>query len=197
MSNVDLHLGVGHRGSPGQDGRPGVATPSSTPSSTEDPTGRVACETLLTTGLCVVAGEITTTAYVDIPKIAREVIKSHRLRQRALRLRRQHLRRHRLDRRAEPGHRPGRRHVRGGPRRQERRGPAQRPGRRRPGDDVRLRLRRDRRPHAAADLAGPPPGRAAGRGPQGRRRPVPAPRRQDPGHVRLRGRQAGRACAPC
>jgi S-adenosylmethionine synthetase len=41
----------------------------------EDPMGRVACETLLTTGLCVVAGEITTTAYVDIPKIAREVIK--------------------------------------------------------------------------------------------------------------------------
>ncbi len=41
----------------------------------EDPHGRVACETLLTTGLCVVAGEITTSAYVDIPKIAREVIK--------------------------------------------------------------------------------------------------------------------------
>jgi S-adenosylmethionine synthetase len=41
-----------------------------------DPAGRVACETLLTTGLCVVAGEITTTAYVDIPKLAREVIKS-------------------------------------------------------------------------------------------------------------------------
>ena len=41
-----------------------------------DPSGRVACETLLTTGLCVVAGEITTTAYVDIPKLAREVIKS-------------------------------------------------------------------------------------------------------------------------
>ncbi|HRB04851.1 MAG TPA: methionine adenosyltransferase, partial [Ilumatobacteraceae bacterium] len=36
--------------------------------------GRVACETLLTTGLCVVAGEITTSAYVDIPKLAREVI---------------------------------------------------------------------------------------------------------------------------
>ncbi len=42
---------------------------------TEDPHGRVACETLLTTGLCVVAGEITTNAYVDIPKIARETIK--------------------------------------------------------------------------------------------------------------------------
>ncbi len=41
----------------------------------EDPHGRVACETLLTTGLCVVAGEITTSAYVDIPKLAREVIK--------------------------------------------------------------------------------------------------------------------------
>jgi len=43
---------------------------------TEDPNGRVACETLLTTGLCVVAGEITTSAYVDIPKLARETIKS-------------------------------------------------------------------------------------------------------------------------
>jgi S-adenosylmethionine synthetase len=41
---------------------------------TEDPDGRVACETLLTTGLCVVAGEITTSAYVDIPRIARETI---------------------------------------------------------------------------------------------------------------------------
>jgi S-adenosylmethionine synthetase len=40
----------------------------------EDPMGRVACETLLTTGLVVVAGEITTTAYVEIPKIARETI---------------------------------------------------------------------------------------------------------------------------
>jgi len=41
---------------------------------TEDPHGRVACETMVTTGLCVIAGEITTTAYVDIPKIARETI---------------------------------------------------------------------------------------------------------------------------
>jgi S-adenosylmethionine synthetase len=40
-----------------------------------DPSARVACETLLTTGLCVVAGEITTSAYVDIPRIARETIK--------------------------------------------------------------------------------------------------------------------------
>ena len=41
-----------------------------------DPTGRVACETLVTTGLCIVSGEITTTAVLDIPKIAREVIAS-------------------------------------------------------------------------------------------------------------------------
>ena len=40
----------------------------------EDPNGRVACETLLTTGLIVVAGEITTSAYVEIPKIARETV---------------------------------------------------------------------------------------------------------------------------
>jgi S-adenosylmethionine synthetase len=41
---------------------------------TEDPMGRVACETLLTTGLVVVAGEITTTAYIEIPKLVRDVI---------------------------------------------------------------------------------------------------------------------------
>ncbi len=40
----------------------------------EDPQGRVACETLLTTGLVVVAGEITTSAYVDIPKIVRSTV---------------------------------------------------------------------------------------------------------------------------
>src|SRR5881409_1239351 len=41
----------------------------------QDPTGRVACESLLTTGLVVVAGEITTSCYVDIPKVARDTIK--------------------------------------------------------------------------------------------------------------------------
>src|ERR1700716_49919 len=43
----------------------------------EDPTGRVACETLVNTGLIVVSGEITTDTYVDIPKIARETV--HRI----------------------------------------------------------------------------------------------------------------------
>ncbi len=41
---------------------------------TEDPEARVACETMITTGLCVVAGEVSTTAYVEIPKIARDTI---------------------------------------------------------------------------------------------------------------------------
>ena len=40
----------------------------------EDPHGRVACETLLTTGLVVVAGEITTKAYVDIPRLVRSTV---------------------------------------------------------------------------------------------------------------------------
>ncbi len=39
-----------------------------------DPQGRVACETLVTTGLVVVAGEITTSTYVDIPKLVRNKI---------------------------------------------------------------------------------------------------------------------------
>jgi S-adenosylmethionine synthetase len=41
----------------------------------QDPTGRVACEVLVTTGLCIVAGEITTTAQIDIPRIARDTIR--------------------------------------------------------------------------------------------------------------------------
>jgi S-adenosylmethionine synthetase len=41
----------------------------------DDPAGRVACETLVNTGLVVVSGEISTTTYVDVPKIARETIK--------------------------------------------------------------------------------------------------------------------------
>jgi len=41
----------------------------------EDPTSRVACETLVTTGLAFIAGEITTKAYADLPAIVRETIK--------------------------------------------------------------------------------------------------------------------------
>jgi len=41
----------------------------------KDPNGRVACETLVTTGLAVVAGEITTSCYVEIPQVVRETIR--------------------------------------------------------------------------------------------------------------------------
>ncbi|MGH9214940.1 MAG: methionine adenosyltransferase [Acidimicrobiales bacterium] len=41
----------------------------------QDPVARVACETMVTTGLAIVAGEITTDAYVEIPNIVRETIK--------------------------------------------------------------------------------------------------------------------------
>jgi S-adenosylmethionine synthetase len=40
----------------------------------DDPKGRVACEVLVTTGICVVSGEITTNTYVDVPRLARNVI---------------------------------------------------------------------------------------------------------------------------
>jgi len=40
----------------------------------QDPKARVACEVLVTTGICVVSGEITTTAHIDVPSIARKTI---------------------------------------------------------------------------------------------------------------------------
>jgi len=40
----------------------------------DDPEGRVACETLLTTGLVIVSGEITTKTYVDVPRVVRETV---------------------------------------------------------------------------------------------------------------------------
>jgi S-adenosylmethionine synthetase len=41
----------------------------------QDPTARVACETLVTTGMAIIAGEITTTAWVDMPEVVRQTIK--------------------------------------------------------------------------------------------------------------------------
>ena len=43
----------------------------------EDPLGRVACETVATTGLIIIVGEITTSCYVDIPKIVRNLSLIH------------------------------------------------------------------------------------------------------------------------
>ncbi len=52
----------------------------------KDPNGRVACETTASTGLVHIMGEITTSCYVDIAKIAREVIRDIGLRPRQVRL---------------------------------------------------------------------------------------------------------------
>jgi S-adenosylmethionine synthetase len=108
----------------------------------EDPTARVACETLSPPAWCVVAGEITTSAYVDIPKIARETINgigydngnTASTATRVASSPRSTSRAPTSRRASTPPSRPA--PVQG------RRGPQQ-PGRRRPGHDVRLRLRRD------------------------------------------------------
>jgi S-adenosylmethionine synthetase len=42
---------------------------------TQDRTARVACETLVTTGMCLIAGEITTTAWVDMPQVVRDTVR--------------------------------------------------------------------------------------------------------------------------
>ncbi len=104
----------------------------------EDPMSRVACETMVTTGIAFIAGEITTKAYADLPTIVRETIKARRLHARQVRLRLRDLRGDLGHPRAVARHRDGRR-----PRR-----------RRRPGPDVRLRLPRDAGADAAADHAG-------------------------------------------
>ena len=76
---------------------------------TDDPLGRVACETLVTTGLVLVAGEITTSATLDVPQLVRGVVREIGYTSSRVRLRRRHLRRQRGARQAVARHRPGRR----------------------------------------------------------------------------------------
>ena len=63
-----------------------------------DPAGRVACETLVTTGMAVVAGEITTKTYVHIPDLVRETVEAIGYTDATLRHGRPHLRGAHLDR---------------------------------------------------------------------------------------------------
>ena len=120
----------------------------------EDPYGRVACETLVNTGLVVVSGEISTTANLDIQEIARETIRKIGYVDGDLGFSADSARGPQRDRQAVAGHRagrrPGRRDARdvGRPRPRRTAGRARRGcdrRRGRPGDDVRLRDQRDAR----------------------------------------------------
>ena len=71
----------------------------------DDPNARVACETLVTTGLACVAGEITTNTYVHVPDIVRDTIHDIGYTDAGYRLRLPHLRGAQHDRPAVAGHR--------------------------------------------------------------------------------------------
>ena len=105
----------------------------------DDPTGRVACETLVNTGLVVVSGEISTETYVDIQEVARETIRGIGYIDADLGLLGRFVRRAQRDRQAVAGHRAGRRSLLRDAVRPVRRRRARRRRRGRPGDDVRLR----------------------------------------------------------
>ena len=144
---------------------------------TDDPDGRVACETLVTTGTAFIAGEITTKTYVDIPKVVRETIRDVGYTRAKYGFDYQTCAvLSSIDKQSPDiahGRRPGRR--------------------RRPGPHVRLRGARDRGADAAPDhpraQAHPPPRR----GPEIARARVASPRREEPGHGGVRGEPPG----PC
>ncbi len=64
----------------------------------DDPIGRVACETLVTTGIAFIAGEISTKTYVDLPVDRPTDDQGHRIHARQVRFRLRDLRGHLLDR---------------------------------------------------------------------------------------------------
>ena len=147
----------------------------------QDPRSRVAAETLTNTGLVVLAGEITTNAHVDYIQVARDTIK---------RIGYDNTE-YGIDYKGCAvlvGYDKQSNDIAQGVDHAQRRPPEHR--RRRPGPDVRLRLRRDARADARADLLRAPPGRAPGAAAQGRPPALPAPRREEPGDDALRRRQA-------
>ena len=113
----------------------------------QDPMSRVACETMVTTGMAIVAGEITTKAVIDYAGVVRKVIREVGYTDDEMGFCARHLRRDGLAGPAEPRHRHGRER-----RRRQRQGNR----RRRPGHDVRLRLQRHARADAAAHRPGAP-----------------------------------------
>ena len=147
----------------------------------QDPHGRVGCETLVKTGMVVLAGEITTSADIDYENLVREVVKGVGYDNRDVGFDGLHLRG------ADP-HRPAvHRHRRGCQRTQR-----PRAGGRRPGHDVRLRDGRDRRPDAGADHIRTPPDAATVGGAPQRHTALASPRREEPGDLPLRRRAPDR-----
>ena len=149
----------------------------------QDKRARVACETMVKTGVAIVAGEVTTSAWVDIESITRKVINDIGYTNSEVGFDGAHLRRAQPDRQAVAGHQPGRRPQESG-----------RTGRGRPGPDVRLCDQRNARLHAGRDLLLAPPRRAAGEGAQAEEfaAAVAASGRQVAGHAALRERQGRR-----
>ena len=189
---VPLHLRVRDRGPPGQGRRPDLRRrPRRRPEATTR-YGRVACETLVNTGLVVVSGEISTDTYVDIQEIARETIRKIGYVDADLGFSADSCAvLNAIDKQSADI-------AQGVDKAYETRTD--------PSDDDELDVAgagdqgmmfgyaSNETPiaDAAADLARPPPGRAPRRRPQGRHARLPAPRRQDPGLRPLPRRQAGR-----
>ncbi len=157
----------------------------------DDPYGRVACETLVNTGLIVVSGEISTDTYVDIQEIARETVRKIGYTDAELGFSADSCAVLNAIDKQSPDIAQGVDASHETRTDSDRRRRARRRRRRRPGHDVRLREQRDAVVDAAADLARPPARKAARRGAPRRLARLPAPGRQDPGLRPLRRRQAG------
>ena len=156
----------------------------------EDPEGRVACETLVTTGLVVVAGEISTETYVDVPRLVRDRIARDRLHELRARPRRRDVRRDHVDPGAVAGHRAWRRRGLRGAARPRDDDPLDQIGAGDQGMMFGYALPRDARADAAADHARARDLPPAGRGAEGGHAAVSPPGRQGDGHRALRGGRA-------
>ena len=163
----------------------------------DDPYGRVACETLVNTGLIVVSGEISTDTYVDIQEIARETVRKIGYTDADLGFSADSCAVLNAIDKQSPDI------AQGVDKAYEARTDAS--------DEDELDVagagdqgmmfgyatQRDRGADAAADLARAPARRAPGGGAQGRHAGLPAPGRQDAGERALRGRQAGARSRSC
>ena len=179
---VPVHLRVGHRGPPGQGRRPDLRRRPRRRVMAEDPAGRVACETLVNTGLVVVSGEISTTTYVDIQDVARETIRKIGYVDADLGFSADSCAVINAIDKQSPDIAQGVDSA------------SDAAGDAGAGDQGMMfgyASRRDARADAAADRAGPQAGPAPGGGAQGGHARLPAPRRQDAGHRALRRRPPG------